>query len=249
MRRLLLFVVLLAVALAVQAPAWLLQRTLAERTAGLVGMTDARGTFWNGLAQLTLLGQPTGGRDVELGTVQWNLAGIDWQRRALRVEVIQSPGAAAPATFWLSPGRIDFAGTLLLPGAALAAAPWTAGWRFGGEVALESEGLSWIDGSSSGTMVASWGGARLDPPDLTGGFALGEVIVRSRRDNGVLELTMTNRGGDVDLRGVASTASGRATLDVQPGPIATPAQIAWLQSHTMGRSGTGYSVSVTLPGR
>lgn len=243
------FLALLMLATAALAPAWLLERSATDLSGGLVMLTATSGTVWNGEGDLVLRGQPTGGRDTDAGRIGWRVHALDWRHPAVRFLVWQTPAASGPAVVTIGPGRVEFGGRAHLPAAALAAAPWTVGWRFDGDIAVESQQLQWQAGSATGAATALWQSARLVPPDLRDGLALGDITIRSRVAGPAFEIALTNSGGDVELAGSMSTATRTLKLSLRPRASASAEQLAWLQSHTSGRAGGAYTIDLTLPAR
>jgi hypothetical protein len=127
-----LLLVLVVIALAAQAPAWLLGRGVQERSGGLVELRNASGTLWNGEADALLRDGSAGERAIALGRVAWRADRIDWQRRTLMVEVRQTPAGARPATFALGADRLGFAGTARLSAAAAGRVPLLREWTIAG---------------------------------------------------------------------------------------------------------------------
>ncbi|MBK7470108.1 MAG: type II secretion system protein N [Betaproteobacteria bacterium] len=249
MGRILLLLALVAIALAVQAPAWLLARTLEEQSGGTLSLRNATGTVWRGEADAAIRGQPAARRDQALGRVAWRVERLDWDRRALLMTVRQPPAGAPPVTLALGADRIRFAGSVRLPAASAGLHRLLAGWTLGGEVSVDSDGVEWAAGAGAGTMTALWRNATLAPPDLPGGFALGEVTARIALGGAAPAASLRNSGGDIELSGEGSAQSGKIALLLQPRAGATPAQTVWLQSHTMGRTPRGYSIETGWPGR
>ena len=249
MGRILLLLALLAIALAVQAPAWLLAHAIEDQSGGALSLRNAAGTVWRGEADAAVRGQPAGRRDQALGRVAWRVERLDWDRRALLMTVRQPPAGAPPVTLALGADRIRFAGSMRLPAAVAGRHRLLAGWTLGGEVSVDSDGLEWAAGAGAGTVTALWRNATLAPPDLPGGFALGEVTASIALGGAAPAASLRNSGGDVELSGEGSAQSGKIALLLQPRAGATPAQIAWLQSHTMGRTARGYTIETGWPGR
>ena len=73
MGRILLLLALVAVALAVQAPAWLLTRNLEEHSGGTLSLRNATGTVWRGEADTAIRGQPAARGDHALGRLAWRV--------------------------------------------------------------------------------------------------------------------------------------------------------------------------------
>jgi hypothetical protein len=252
MRRLLLLLLLLAlvaIALGVQAPAWLLGRGVQERSGGLVELRNSSGTLWNGEADALVSARSAGERAIALGRMAWRVDRIDWQRRTLIFNVRQTPAGTQPATLVLGADRLGFAGSARLPAAVAGRAPLLRGWTIAGELLVDSDALEWANGVGAGTATMLWHNALLVPPDLPGGFALGEVTARVVLDGTTIATSVRNSGGDIELTGDASSRSGTVALLLQPRTGASAAQIAWLQSHTMGRTPQGFTIAAGWPGR
>lgn len=56
---------------------------------------------------------------------------------------------------------------------------------------------------------------------------------------GTTTLNVRSAGGDVDVALDAASRTRTIAVALQPRPSATPAQLAWLQSHTMSRTPSG----------
>ena len=249
MRTILLLLALMAIALVVQAPAWLVGRSIQARTDGLVELRRTAGTVWNGEADAVVKGGPAAKREIFLGRVAWRAERIDWQQRAVSVSLRQTPAGPRPATITLGGDHLRVAGGARLPAALAGSIRWLAGWALAGDVAVDSDGLEWTGGSGTGAATAVWRGAILVPPDLPGGIALGEVTARVAVTGAAATVSIANSGGDIELAGEASSQTGRVSLSLQPRAGATAAQVAWLQSHTMGRTARGYTIDAGWPGR
>lgn len=249
MRRALLLLVLVAIALAVLAPAWLLGRGVNARSGGMVELRQTSGTIWNGEADAIIRPRTAGEREIFLGRMAWRVDRIDWAQRALIIALRQTPAGPRPATIALGADHIRFAGSALLPASIAGNIRLLAGWTFAGDVVVDSDALEWADGAGTGAASALWRNATLVPPDLPGGFVLGEVTARVALDGAALTVSIRNSGGDIELTGDASSHPGKVALLLQPRPGASSAQIAWLQSHTMGRTPRGYTIDAGWPGR
>jgi Type II secretion system (T2SS), protein N len=252
MRRLLLLLMLLAIALAAQAPAWLLARSVQERSGNMIELRNASGTIWNGQADAIFRGKTAGEREISAGSIAWRAVRIDWQHRALIFDVRQTPAGPRPLTLALGADSIRLAGGGRLPATVAGRIPLLAGWTIAGEVVVDTDALEWANGTGTGAATALWRSASLVPPDLPGGFALGEVTARITLDSAAIVASVRNSGGDIELTGDASSRTGTVALLLQPraGSSGTSgAQIAWLQSHTMGRTPRGYTIDAGWPGR
>lgn len=255
MRRALLLVLLLALLLAWQAPAWLLGRDVNVRSGGLLELRNATGTLWNGEADAVIGATGSGARDVFIGRISWRVERFDWTRRALIATVRQTPGGTRPIALTVARDSIDAAGSVRVPAALAARIPLLAGWLFAGDVVLDSDALTWSAGVATGAAVAQWRSAMVVPPDLPGGFVLGEVTARIALEPGGITISARNSGGDLELTADASSRSGRISLLLQPrtaapgAASAATAQSTWLQTHTMGHTARGYTIDAGWPRR
>jgi Type II secretion system (T2SS), protein N len=249
MRRVLILLMLVAIALAVQAPAWLLARSVQERSGSVMELRNASGTIWNGQADAIFRGKTAGESEISAGSVAWRATRIDWQHRALIFDVRQTPAGPRPLTLALGADNIRLAGGGRLPATVAGRIPALAGWTIAGEVLVDSNALGWANGAGTGAATVLWRGATVVPPDLPGGFALGEVTARVTLDGAAVAVLVRNSGGDIELTGDASSRTGTVALLVQPRAGLSSAQVAWLQSHTTGRTSRGYTFDAGWPGR
>lgn len=209
--------VLLAVALAIQAPAALLDHRVAALTDGRIRIAAATGSLWRGAGELTLL--PEGVRI----PIAWRLEPMP----LLRGEVAGSLTAAdanRPATFTAAHEDFsvhDFA--IALPAAAVlrtAGAP-SALTDAGGTLALEVADLVRRGDRLEGRADLRWKDAAL-PASLTGtSIALGEVRVTAAGSGSEIPATLTNSGGEVDVSGsMVFSARGTTQIDARIKPRA-----------------------------
>jgi general secretion pathway protein N len=248
----LLLLALVAVALAIQAPAWLLGRSVQERSGGLVELRQASGSLWNGEAEALVRGRDASEREISLGRLAWRVDRVDWRLRALVFNIRQTAGGARAATLVLGADRIGMAGSVRLPAALAGRLAPLKGWTIAGEVIIDSDALEWAKGAGTGAVAVLWRNARLTPPDLSGGFALGEVTAQVVLDGATIVASARNSGGELELTGEASSRTGTLALLLQPRTGAAGAsakQIAWLQAHTMGRTPQGFTIAMGWPGR
>lgn len=252
MRRALLLLLLVTIALAVQAPAWLLASSVQERSGGLVALHHTAGTIWKGEADVVIPGRATAQREIFAGRIAWRVLRIDPWQRALVIEIQQTPAAARPATIKLGVDHMRFSGSMRLPAAVAARAPLLSAWTMRGDVVLESEAMDWAGGAASGAATVLWRGAAVVPPDLPGGFTLGDTTASISVDGAGVMVSLRNTGGELALTGDASSRAGTVAILLQPrgaAPGLSGAQLAWLQSHTMGRTANGYTITTGWPGR
>lgn len=249
MRRALLLLLLLAIALAAQTPAWLLAALAQDQSQGILALRNSTGTIWNGAADAFVRGRTAGEREIGLGRIAWKATGIDTAARALRVEVRQEPGAPRPLSIGVGAGHVRFAGSVRLPAALVARLPVLTGSIATGDVVIDTDSLAWTDGNPGGSARLAWSKAFLAPRDLPAGMALGDVTGSLALDGGVIALTLRNSGGDLEISGGASSRTGKVNLLLQPRPGAPGTLAPWLATHTMGRTPLGYSIDAGWPGR
>jgi hypothetical protein len=214
------FALVLLAAVALFAPAALLDARLDTTTQGQLRLADTRGTVWNGRGLVT---------DAQR---TWSLP-IGWKIDPL--SIVRGDGVI---TLQAAEGgdlpRGDVAwrnGTLTLDGvaftlpAAAVAGTVAAGnaMAVGGYVAVDAPHVTWSGNSGDGTATAQWSGARLS--GSAGTLALGTVAVDFAPRNGRILGRMENRGGDVRIDG--EFAWGNSGLEVSatltPLPSTPPA--------------------------
>ena len=206
---------LLAVALAVFAPAALLDARLDAATQGRLRLVDTSGTVWTGRG-LATSAQRT-----------WSLP-LGWKVDPLRlargdVGVTLQPADAGD----LPRGDITWRDAKLaldgvaftLPATVLGAATGAGdALAFGGYLAFDAPHLTWSANGGDGAATVRWSGARVS--GMTGALALGTVSANLAPRNGRIEGRVENRGGDVRIDGqFAWSPSGvdvNATLAALP---------------------------------
>ena len=248
--RVLLLLVLLAVALVAQAPAWLLAGPLRTASSGIVELRRPSGTVWNGAADVALVAAlpatATATREASAGRMTWSVRRIDPSTPSATIDLYQVPANPKPLTIVASGGeRFDISGTFRMPLQALGLVPMLAGWSATGDAIADTARVQWSsrinpghDGRN-GLVTLRWSGARLVPPDLPEGLALGDATGNVTVSAGATTMDMRSTGGDVDLILDAASRTRTIAIALQPRPAATPAQLAWLQTHTMSRTPSG----------
>jgi hypothetical protein len=233
----------LVAALAVFAPATLVDRRLAHATAGKLRLADASGTVWQGRGIVT----DGGGR---FGIpVAWRASRAALLRGGVRVELQPAAGAATPT------GLVELASDAVslrnaaveTPVHALASALPSRGVPvLGGTVTLSAPAFAWSNGAGSGTMDVRWRGARL----VVGGVVadLGTVELAIAPQTGGLGGRLTSSGGDVRVEGTLTLTDASVSVDatVTPAPTAPP-QIA-LALAALGTPGAGGGVRLAWRG-
>ena len=214
------FAVLLIGAVALFAPATLLDARLNAATNGQLRLADTTGSVWNGRGLVTnaqrtwsipvgwkvdpvsivrgdvvVALQPVDGDDVPRGEIAW------------RNSTLTLNGIA----FTLPPTAMNEA---ISAGNAMAA---------GGTIAFVAPNVSWNSTGGDGTASARWSGARL--ASNAGMVALGTVGVNLVPRNGGIQGRVENRGGEIGVDGEFTI--GVAGIDVRatltPLPSTPPA--------------------------
>lgn len=244
--------VLLVAALAVEAPATLLDRRAADLTEGHVRIAAASGSLWRGSGELTLV------RDGTRVPVAWRLDPASMLRGELAGSVVVDD-ARAPATFVI--GSQDFSVhdvSISLPAAAVlrnagisAVAP-----TIGGTLLLEASDLARHDDRLEGRADLRWRDASL--PGLQAGtrIALGELRIAAAGSGTEIPATLSNSGGEVDVSGslvLSMRALPKVDARIRPRP-GLPVERAQaignaLSSIGMADGTGGYHVMWPLLGR
>jgi general secretion pathway protein N len=182
---------LLVAALAIEAPATLLDGRVAALTDGRVRIAAASGRLWRGSGELTLL--PDGSRV----PVSWRLDPLPLLRGEIS-GTLTAADANRPASFVVDSDRFSVHGfTIALPAAAVLHA---AGVPAALAIAEGTFVLDIADFARRGDHLDAraelrWQNATL--PDM----ALGEVRIAAAGSGTEIPATLSNRGGEVDLSG------------------------------------------------
>jgi hypothetical protein len=248
MRRFVVFVLLIAAMLAIEAPAWLVAQRVAADTDGWLELRAPHGTLWNGGAEAVVPPAAPGGGAVALGHVSWRVQRIDWRKALAEIDIVQTPPAPRPLRLVAGTDRRAISGALRAPAAVITRLPLLAGWSVGGGLTLEAEALEWSGRNGAGQATLLWQSAAIGPADLPESVALGDVTAWLKIDGSGATVSFANSGGTVALGGTGDTTSGRVELQIQPRADTAPAQVAWLKSHLPGDGRGGYAIRLTLPG-
>jgi hypothetical protein len=221
------FALVLLAAVALFAPAALLDARLDTATQGQLRLADTTGTVWNGRGLVT---------DAQR---TWSLP-IGWKIDPLsimhgdRVITLQAAeGGDLPRgdVAWRD-GTLTLNGVAFTLPAANMAGTLAAGnaMAVGGYVAFDAPHVTWSGNGGDGTATARWSGARL--AGSAGTLALGTVAVNFAPRNGRIQGHVENRGGDVRIDG--EFAWGDSGLEVSatlaPLPATPPAVIRALSA-------------------
>jgi general secretion pathway protein N len=207
---------LLAAAVAVEAPATLVDRQLDSLTGGRMRVADAAGTIWNGSGALILL--PYTARI----PVQWHIDALPLLRSRLSGALSRNPTEPLQATFDL--GSDDFAVrrfAIAFPAEALlrAADAPAAVTAAGGIVDLRADAFAMRRGMFEGGFIARWWGASLPGPRPEVRIALGDVRLEGVANGGEIKGALSNAGGDIEITGtvnLAATGAARVEARLKP---------------------------------
>ncbi len=191
------------IAVAINAPAALLDSRIADATQGRVRIASASGTVWTGTGDIVLL--PRGTRR----PMAWHIEAWPLMTGEVRGTLAPAGSGTPRATFAFGHGRASLGGLdadlpmdALLQTAGVPAALSAAGGHIVAHVgqfvrtadALEADlSLQWLD-------------ANLPAPAPGLRIALGDITVDLRGSGAQIGGPVSNRGGDVEI-------SGRITLD------------------------------------
>lgn len=180
-------------ALAMLAPATLLDAVSSRGSDGRVRLTAAHGTLWSGRAEVALR---EGRAIVRAGAIRWRLTGIAaGPALAFRIDA-----GAGPFLTHVSLSRIEVReAALSLPARALAVAvPQLATIEPTGEVRLRVSRLALTSEGASGDAMVEWSNAG---SGLTKVAPLGAYQVRVVHTGSALEATLRTVRGPLELEG------------------------------------------------
>lgn len=209
-------IVLLAAALAITAPASLLDARLEALTAGRLRLADASGTLWNGTGELVLM--PRGTRRA----VDWHLAAWPLALGELRGTVAIDDATAPRAAFVYGPRNVTLRGLdLALPMESVLEASGVPGALVGagGSLTVHVERFVQSAQAIDADAVLHWRDASLPSPRPGVRIALGDVQLDLRGAGPEVGGALSNRGGDVEVGGRVALSSlliPRIDLTVRP---------------------------------
>ena len=216
---LLAFILLLLAALAIFAPATLLEARFDSATQGHLQLADTAGTVWKGRGLVT-----NAQRTWSL-PVSWDIDQLALVRGDVAIRLHAPSGGDLP--------RGDIAqrnATLILDGVVFAlpasalSGTMTPGetMALGGTLAFDAPHLSWNGQAGDGTATVQWSGARVAGSAAT--LALGTVTVSFASREGRLQGRIENHGGDVRIDGelTLSGESIAASATLAPLPSTPP---------------------------
>ena len=212
-----------AVATVAFAPAAWLAGWVAQASGQRLVLADARGSVWQGDAQVVLSGGP-GSRDARVlpGRLSWQLR---WTGRALAVRAQQSCCLHEAFELQLRPGWGRWSVQLNAVDGALM--QWPAGWlsglgapwnslQLGGTVRLHTPGLRLehvqgrlaLDGSAE--LLVDGLSSRLSPLPVLGSYRLALQGQGGAGGGGVATMRLTTRQGPLMLTGDGQWGGGQA---------------------------------------
>lgn len=197
--------VLLAAALAMEAPATLVDSRVAALTAGRVRVAAATGTVWHGSGQLTLL---PGGTSMP---ISWRIQPLPLLRGEL-AGLVDAGGTGRSASFNVAREEFSLQNiSMTLPAAAVlrAAGVPAALAAAGGTLALDVGSLSRRSDRLDARMALRWRDASLAGPGSGLRIALGDVRLEAAGSGAQVPATLANSGGEVDIAGDVVFSSGR----------------------------------------
>jgi len=187
---------LLAIALAVFAPATLLDARLDAATQGRLRLADTSGTVWNGRGLATNAERTW---SLPLG---WKLDPLRLARGDVGITLQPADTGDLPRgdITWRDANLVLDGVAFTLPATVLGAATGAGNAvAFGGYLALDAPHLAWSANGGDGAATVRWNGARVS--GLAGALALGTVSANLAPRNGRIEGRVENRGGDVRIDG------------------------------------------------
>jgi hypothetical protein len=214
------FAVLLLAAVALFAPATLLDARLDAVTEGQLRLAETTGSVWNGR------GLVTNAQRTWSIPVGWKVDPISMVRGDVVIALQAAPGDDVPRgeIAWRKSTLTMNGVAFTLPANAMnGAIPAANAIAVGGTIAVVAPNVSWSATGGDGTATARWSGARL--AGNAGMIALGAVAVTLAPRNGRIQGHVENRGGEITVDG--EFTSGVAGSDVRatltPLPSTPPA--------------------------
>ena len=205
---------LLAVAIAVLAPAALVAPYLERATRGLLAASEVGGTLWRGQGVLGVgsarlpMAWTVDAAPLLTGEVHVHVTPVDGTSPSPRADV-----TAAGQRLALSDVAIVVPAGVLQE-ALMRNAAVRARWAADGEITATTSRLEWTPAAYSGDLRVVWRGARLTPVSAPA-IDLGEASATLAARGEQLAGPVVNSGGNLDLRGdVAIGTHGGATISL-----------------------------------
>ena len=236
---LLALILLLLAALAIFAPASLLDARLDAATQGHVRLADAAGTVWKGR------GLVTNAQHAWSLPVSWEVDPLALVRgdRAIRLQAPSGGDLPRGDIAWRNATLTLDGVAFALPAAALngTMAPGET-MAVGGTLALDAPHLRWDGQEGDGTATLRWSGARVAGNAAT--LALGDVTVNFAPRDGRIQGRIENRGGDARIDGELTLGSEGITASATLAPLPSTPPAAMRALGTLGTPDASGAVRV-----
>jgi hypothetical protein len=213
---------LLLAALAILAPATLLDARLAHVTQGRLRLAAASGTWWRGSGALT---DASGQWSIP---VAWHVEPASLLRGAVALTLDAPGNSPAPRgkVTWRD-GTLSLEGfALTIPAAALEGAVATRGMlAFGGDIVLDAPSFQWSGDHGTGRLTALWQNAHVAGSGAAADLGAMRFDLEARPER--LAGHFTNTGGDVRVEGETSVTGASADVNATLTPMpSTPREVA-----------------------
>jgi hypothetical protein len=210
--------ILLVFALALTAPAALLDGRIDALSAGCVRVASATGTVWRGAGELVLL--PAGTRT----PLSWRLEAWPLLRGEVHAAIALDAGTARSATLVYGSDRLELRNldvSLPAQSVLLAVYPKTP-FAAGGDLALHVETLVQDPALIETQTTLRWSGASVPGLPFDPRIVLGDLRVELTGRGAEISGPLRNDGGEVEISGqVRVAASGTVRLDATVRPRGT----------------------------
>ena len=211
--------IVLAVAVIAFAPAAVLDRPLAARTADRLRLIEASGFWWKGRGAIATA---DGAARVPLA---WRIEPASLARGALAIRLVEDGGATPIGTITVQRGDVVVRALHLWMPAALIGAfdPRLRYVALGGGVTVDAPSFTARGTAYSGTLDATWHDARVAVGDAV--LSLGAVSLAAVPAAEGLTGTIGNTGGEVTIDGTLAGRAGAldASLTLRPNATASDA--------------------------
>jgi len=197
-------VLFFALALAMEAPATLIDSRIATLSSGRVRLLDATGTVWNGSGALWFA------PGYALPRSEWHLDAWPLLAGELRGSLAGEHGAEPRASFAVGGGSFALRDAAVsVPADALLRAAGVSEVlaAAGGLVGVRTGALSLRGDAIDGRVAMRWDGASLSGPRPEVRVALGDVRLDAVGQGDALNGTLANTGGDVEILGSARAST------------------------------------------
>ena len=194
------------------APASVLDRLMAQRTAGTIRLAESEGTVWRGNAILT------GARGEPRVPVAWSLDFPPLLRGEIQLRLTRPLPGGPNGSIDISGGALSLTNLRTrLPANSLQGRMLAGGMvALGGDVMLDVPQLRWDGTVGSGMADVRWEGARLAMNALA--VELGTVLLHISPEGPSFNGVLRNEGGDVKVDGTIVWSPASLVVDAQLRP-------------------------------